>query len=81
MTDALAVQLDDLGQSGLIGFRQESGEVTRPSATYGGGDFRGIGLEKIAATGLGERLHRLMRLERIPDGDLSFVRVELGGLT
>jgi hypothetical protein len=70
ISDALAVELDDLGHDGPIGFRQESGEVARPSATLGGGVFRAINLERIAATALvGEELHRLMRLDRIPESD------------
>jgi hypothetical protein len=73
MSDLMAAELDDLVQSGIIGFRQQTGEVARPSATLGGGDFRHVKLENLGATGLGTQLLQLMRLERIPDPDLGEV--------
>lgn len=80
MSDGLALELDDLGQNGFIGFLQEGGHTARPSATLGGGDFRAIALARIGATAVGQQLYRLMRLERVPDGDLVRLRIDLGGL-
>jgi hypothetical protein len=78
MSEALFVELEDLGQTDVLGFGQESGEVAPPRSTYGGATFRSIDLERIKARPQGELLYRLMRLERVPDADLSLVRVELG---
>lgn len=81
MTDLMAAELDDLGQSGILGFRQQTGGVARPSTTLGGGDFRHVALENIGVTDIGAQLNRLMRLERIPEAHLADVRRELGALS
>jgi hypothetical protein len=80
MSEALAVQVDDLGQSNILGFKQPAGQVVRPVATLGGGDVSGVTYETIGVTPTGQKLFRLMRLDRIPDEDIKAVRIGLGAL-
>jgi hypothetical protein len=78
-SDPIIAELTELGQAGVIGVRQETGPVAAPQGTYGGGDMRSLPLAKLGPTTVGEDLHRLMRLDRIPGTELADAFSELGG--
>lgn len=75
----LLVEMDDLADSGLLGFRQDSGQVTSPRATFGGGGFQLSSVHLAGLTRIAEKLHRLLELEQTPDADLADVMAELRG--
>lgn len=69
----LIAEMDDLAQAGLLGIATDQG-VAPPAAIWAGtAGFRGIDLYRVRLTDLGHRLHRLMGLQRIPDGDMQSV--------
>jgi hypothetical protein len=65
---ALFEELTDLGNRRLVGAWTGAGRVRDPSATWGG-DWEGVAIGQVALTELGKLLHRLMRLDEMPDVD------------
>jgi hypothetical protein len=63
----------------VIGIVQDTGYVSPPSATYGGGDFHGLTLARTKPTPIGRELYRLMRLDCIPAPERDAVLAELAG--
>jgi hypothetical protein len=73
-------EMDDLGSAGLLGVATERDGIVRPGATFGSsGGFTGVDLNTVRATEIGQRLHRLMGLERVADSDLDAVMSSLRG--
>ena len=79
-SNGLAVELAELGDLSLFGFRQEDGSVPRPAGTYGGGDPESLNLHVFALTPLGKDVYDLMELQRIPAEEkehiFDLIRVE-----
>jgi hypothetical protein len=67
-TDALALELDDLADQGVLGVLVEgSEEVARPGELYGSsGRASAKDFQSLHLTQAGLNLHRLMRLDTIP---------------
>jgi hypothetical protein len=79
-SNAIAAELAEAGQAGVIGLVQSDHTVaTMPLATSGGGNLSGIPLSRLRATRVGRDLARLMRLERMPRSDVADVFAEIGG--
>ena len=78
-SEPIIAELTELGQAGVIGVLQDTGAVAAPQGTWGGGDMRSLSLARLAPTPIGDDIHRLMRLDRIPRLDLIEVFAELGG--
>jgi hypothetical protein len=70
-TDALALELDDLADQGVLGVRVEGAEeIARPGELYGSsGRASAKDFQNLQSTSTGLNLHRLMRLDTIPPED------------
>lgn len=81
VSDPGAAELNEIGQLGLLGFRQSDGRVSPPPGTWGEdfGDGWSHTLEGLVPTSVGADLYRLMRLDDLPHDDLAGVLTELGG--
>ncbi len=66
-TDALALELDDLADQGVLGVRVEGAEeIARPGELYGSsGRASAKDFQNLQSTSTGLNLHRLMRLDTI----------------
>lgn len=64
---ALGIELSELAGRGLefIGFGQQGGAVSDPASTFGGGVITSSSVARIRATGLGETMSRLARLNEL----------------
>jgi hypothetical protein len=63
---ALFEELTDLGNRRLVGVWTGDGRVRDPSTTWGG-NWEGVSIGQVALTELGRFLHRLMRLDAMPE--------------
>jgi hypothetical protein len=79
LENGLEAELDELGQTGIVGFRQTDGSIARPASTLGGGRMFGSEVEKVAPTSLGRTLARSLALDRIAAADREAVRESLEG--
>lgn len=79
LDQGLRAELDELGQRGVIGFKQQNGSVARPSATLGGGHMSGMEIEKVVPTETGRLLHKSMGLSEIPASEQEAVRYAMRG--
>jgi hypothetical protein len=77
-TDAVNSELDELGQSFVIGL-ESGGTVVRPSETYSPNSFAQIELVRARVAPLGRLLFELMRLDQISEDDLLQTYRDLGG--
>jgi hypothetical protein len=71
------LELADLGNMELVGYRQESGEVVSPAATFGGGAASSIDVAKTLASEYGRLLYELMGLDAVPREDQDEVLAAL----
>lgn len=79
---ALEVELSEAARRyEVLGFRQDDGGVSNPSNNWGTGQVVAASLAKLAATGFGETIHRLARLDSVvTEAELDELYVELGGV-
>jgi hypothetical protein len=75
----LEAELDELGQSGIFGFRQQDGSIARPASTLGGGRLFGAEVENVVPTSLGQTLADSLMLDRIAKTDRQAMRESLEG--
>lgn len=78
----LLAEMDDLGSAGLLGVATND-EVVTPAATIGFpgafGTFGRADLNTVRLTSMGQRLHRLMGLDHVPESDLEAILSALRG--
>ena len=65
---AVITEVIDLGNRRLVGAWLGDGHVRNPSESWGG-DWEGLAIGQVALTDTGELLHRLMRLQEMPEQD------------
>lgn len=75
----LEAELDELGQTGILGFRQQDGTIARPASTLGGGRILGADAESVVPTSLGQTLARVLVLESVATRDRQGMRESLEG--
>jgi hypothetical protein len=79
LDSGLEAELDELGQTGILGFRQQDESIARPASTLGGGRLSGAEAENVVPTSLGRALAHSLALERVPMADREAVRESLEG--
>jgi hypothetical protein len=79
---ALGIELSELAGRGLefIGFGQDGGAVADPASTFGGGTITSQSVARIRASGLGQTVSRLGKLNEIVSSEeLDAIAQDLAG--
>jgi hypothetical protein len=66
-SESLIAELDELGRAGVIGVRQDDGTIANMASVLNGGTFASLPIARTHPTYIGSKLHRLMRLDLIPE--------------
>jgi hypothetical protein len=75
----LSAELNDLANQGLIGYKQEDGQVVNPYSTVDGGGITARTIARTVPTALGTRLTELAELHRVPAVDQQQIVAALTG--
>jgi hypothetical protein len=79
LENGLEAELDELGQSGIIGILQTDHTVARPSSTLGGGRMWGTPIDRVVLTTLGQVLTKAMMLQTVPEAEQQAMLESLEG--
>jgi hypothetical protein len=79
-SQGLIAELNDLSEvTRVLGLRQDDGTVIAPQDAWGDGGWLMRHFVQVALTPVGDTLHRLMELDKLPPADLDSVLAELSG--